>query len=375
MRRFADQLRDAVMSEVQAQYPELVGQRQDAVIVGPFKGLRRARLKVQQAAEQIPLDQVGAEVKGHATRDVQRVLGISNTDLFLGGQVAGWRRRNVDLITRMTSDTLDRVQGLLDDYDGVRVGETAAALQGAFDMSKARAELIARDQTLKLNANITQEAHRAVGIDRYRWSTSNDGSVRDGHAALEGQVFSYDDPPVTNQKTGDRNNPGEDYQCRCCAIPIVAEYEDAPEPVQVHDGGWDEAAHPRDERGQFADVGSLGTSVGADAARSSANRLVNFGISSSVREKPTRGLEHHASKFVGRDPNEVATSREYYLGDTGNTPLTLTVYHGGQVGIADGNHRIAVARAAGATKIKADVQYMGPKGSVKVMRRGQILPL
>jgi SPP1 gp7 family putative phage head morphogenesis protein len=226
MRKYASAMRTHICDAVRAQYPELLAQRTDAVIVGPFKGLQSARLKIRHEADQLPLDEVGSDVLGHVRRDVERVLGVSSEDLFLGGQLASWRRSNVDLITRMTTDTLDRVQTLLDEYDGMRVEETAAALQSAFDMSAARAELIARDQTLKLNADITQQAHKAVGIEQYRWSTSQDGSVRDGHAALEGQVFNYDDPPVTDERTGDRNNPGEDYQCRCVAVPIVEEYED-----------------------------------------------------------------------------------------------------------------------------------------------------
>ena len=44
--------------------------------------------------------------------------------------------------------------------------------------------------------------------------------VREMHKALAGKVFSWDDPPITNEK-GDRNNPGQDYGCRCYARPIV----------------------------------------------------------------------------------------------------------------------------------------------------------
>lgn len=44
----------------------------------------------------------------------------------------------------------------------------------------------------------------------YIWRTRRDGKVRSTHAAREGQVFSWNDPPQGG-------NPGEDYGCRCTA--------------------------------------------------------------------------------------------------------------------------------------------------------------
>lgn len=56
---------------------------------------------------------------------------------------------------------------------------------------------------------------------RYIWRTQGDDKVRPSHAANEGQIFAWDDPPPTG-------NPGEDYNCRCWAEPYD---NDAIEPV------------------------------------------------------------------------------------------------------------------------------------------------
>ncbi|MEM6780497.1 MAG: colicin E3/pyocin S6 family cytotoxin [Pseudomonadota bacterium] len=48
----------------------------------------------------------------------------------------------------------------------------------------------------------------------YVWRTVGDGKVRGAHAAREGQVFSWDNPP-------DGGHPGEDYNCRCWAQKYV----------------------------------------------------------------------------------------------------------------------------------------------------------
>ncbi len=49
--------------------------------------------------------------------------------------------------------------------------------------------------------------------ERYIWRTAGDGKVRPSHAANNGQVFSWDDPPETG-------NPGDEPGCRCVAIPL-----------------------------------------------------------------------------------------------------------------------------------------------------------
>lgn len=46
----------------------------------------------------------------------------------------------------------------------------------------------------------------------YIWRTRGDGKVRPEHAANDGKVFAWDNPPPTG-------HPGEDYGCRCRAEP------------------------------------------------------------------------------------------------------------------------------------------------------------
>ncbi|ODR99451.1 hypothetical protein AUC68_05655 [Methyloceanibacter methanicus] len=56
----------------------------------------------------------------------------------------------------------------------------------------------------------------------YIWRTRGDGRVRPSHAANDGKIFAWDDPPPTG-------HPGEDYGCRCRAeayVPDTAEFFD-----------------------------------------------------------------------------------------------------------------------------------------------------
>ena len=44
--------------------------------------------------------------------------------------------------------------------------------------------------------------------------------MRDSHRHLNGKRFSWNDPPVVDARTGRRCHPGQDYQCRCVALPV-----------------------------------------------------------------------------------------------------------------------------------------------------------
>lgn len=147
---------------------------------------------------------------------------------------AGFVRRNVRLIKGLQSDQIDRLEAIVNGAGAIggRVEPLAQTLEREFNLTKARASLIARDQTLKLNAQITQERQQAAGVETYIWTTAGDSRVRgkpgglypnsaSNHWKLDGTRQSWAKPPITNEETGARNHPGEDFQCRCVALPDV----------------------------------------------------------------------------------------------------------------------------------------------------------
>jgi SPP1 gp7 family putative phage head morphogenesis protein len=125
-------------------------------------------------------------------------------------------------MTKGSEKYLDKVRQVIEDPDNlhVRVEGLAKQLQDVAGSSDWDAERIARDQTLKLNSQLSQTRQQNAGVTSYTWSTSLDERVRPMHAALEGTTQTYADPPVTT-KDGERNNPGEDVLCRCLAIPVI----------------------------------------------------------------------------------------------------------------------------------------------------------
>jgi len=89
----------------------------------------------------------------------------------------------------------------------------------------------------KLNGRFTQERQTDAGIDSYVWRTMEDERVRETHDAVDGQTFPWSAPPEET----DNNHPGEDYQCRCWAEPVLPESLDVSADILPEDdtGGDD----------------------------------------------------------------------------------------------------------------------------------------
>lgn len=170
---------------------------------------------------------VGPLFDRHAARvaaengKAMRAIGIRAHDLRIGGELAKRRDENIQLVEKAGRAYASSVREIFDDpsVHGLTVDQLKAKLQERADVSESRAELIARDQTLKLNGAITQIRQENAGVDSYTWSTSLDERVRPEHAALEGEVFAWSSPPSVG-------HPGQDINCRCVAIPVIEGLED-----------------------------------------------------------------------------------------------------------------------------------------------------
>lgn len=128
---------------------------------------------------------------------------------------------NTQLIKSVPTQFMDKVKSkvLLNIQQGRRYTEIANEIQGELDTTARRAKLIARDQTAKMQAAITEAKQKALGIESYVWETAGDERVRDSHRAKDGKEFRWDSPP------SDTGHPGDDINCRCVARPVI-KFED-----------------------------------------------------------------------------------------------------------------------------------------------------
>ena len=103
---------------------------------------------------------------------------------------------------------------------GMRAENLEDFIVESFNVSRRKAKFLASHETSLLLSEYRETRYIELGLERYKWSTSNDTKVRDTHRKLNGKIFFFKHPPVVNKK-GDRKNPGKDFRCRCIPMVIV----------------------------------------------------------------------------------------------------------------------------------------------------------
>jgi uncharacterized protein with gpF-like domain len=93
--------------------------------------------------------------------------------------------------------------------------------------TRKRANFIAQDQTRKAYNNLSIAKMASVGVNEFQWFHSNAGKVpRPFHktmspAGLNRGIFSIKNPPIIDEKTGERGFPGQLINCRCFPKPVI----------------------------------------------------------------------------------------------------------------------------------------------------------
>jgi SPP1 gp7 family putative phage head morphogenesis protein len=126
------------------------------------------------------------------------------------------------LITSLPLEAAQRIEVYAVDYmtRGIRASELVKRVMATGEVTKSRANTIARTETSR-TAGVLQEIRaKSVGSEGYIWRTSEDIDVRDRHRRLNGKFFTWASPPITGEN-GERSHPGGIYNCRCWAEPVL----------------------------------------------------------------------------------------------------------------------------------------------------------
>lgn len=142
----------------------------------------------------------------------------------LGDVVKANIAENVQLIKSIGSRYLDSVQQSV--MQAITTGnglqELVPALTRHEGVNIRRARNIANDQVRKVTSTVAKARAQANGLTKYKWVHSGGGKEpRPLHVSYSGRIFSYDDPPVIDERTGERGIPGQAINCRCVQAPVL----------------------------------------------------------------------------------------------------------------------------------------------------------
>lgn len=187
---------------------------------------------------------------------VQSCIGRSfiPEEAWASGMLTEWASKNHDLIKSISDQYIDKANTIVTKAvsEGLVYSEVRDKIR-ALDknMTRTKAELIARDQIGKLNGALTKKRMADAGVDLYEWQTVGDERVRGtpsagkkgpsavpSHYAMDGMICRWDDPTVYRDpkdptKTWKprtdimpKAHPGEEICCRCTAIAYMEDLFD-----------------------------------------------------------------------------------------------------------------------------------------------------
>lgn len=147
-----------------------------------------------------------------AATAINKEEGITNR------QKTEWIAENVGRLADLPNKYFVEAEEILS--EGLERGERIESLQKKLiersDVTASRGQLIARDQTNKLNGRVTEARQNSLGITHYFWRSVRDGRVRTEHQARDAANKRY------SWKRGPADgHPGQPINCRCWAQPDI----------------------------------------------------------------------------------------------------------------------------------------------------------
>lgn len=142
---------------------------------------------------------------------------------------------NVGLIKSIAQEYLQKVQGAVmrSITTGNGLQDLVPALEQYEGQTHRRAKNIALDQTRKTYNSINKGRMQKIGIKAFEWIHSGGGAhPREDHLALDGKIFSFDNLPVIDQRTGERGIPGQAVNCKCTMAPALKHEGEADDAVE-----------------------------------------------------------------------------------------------------------------------------------------------
>lgn len=132
---------------------------------------------------------------------------------------------NVSLIKSIPEQYIKQVEGsvMRSITTGNGLQDLVPAIEKYDGVTQRRAANIARDQTRKAYNSINKGRMQAIGVKQFEWIHSGGGAKpRPDHEEMDGQIFSFDDLPVIDPRTGERGIPGQAPNCGCTMRPVFS---------------------------------------------------------------------------------------------------------------------------------------------------------
>jgi SPP1 gp7 family putative phage head morphogenesis protein len=229
LRRIAHHVGDIVRGFIpglaqEQQPPGLLRQLQDALrgyarLITPWAQTAAERMLAEIARR----DRIAWEEHGKLIgRLLRREIEQAPTGTAMRGLLEG----QVELITSLPLEAAQRVQDLAVEglSSGARWTEIAKEIMATGDVTRSRANTIARTEVGRAATTLTQARATYIGSPGYVWRAVMDADSRPRHRELDGQFILWNDPPIASEPGQKimKYHAGAGPNCRCWPSPVLA---------------------------------------------------------------------------------------------------------------------------------------------------------
>lgn len=145
-------------------------------------------------------------------------------DDFMQDEIAKRYTENLDFwVKNWTEDQIVKMRNQVSVMANVGKSTKAIAdyIQKEFGISQNHAKFLARNESAIATSSYLSAKYESEGFTHFKWHTIMDGRERQLHKQLNGQIFRFAEPPIIDERTGQRGLPGQTYNCRCTFSPVI----------------------------------------------------------------------------------------------------------------------------------------------------------
>lgn len=109
---------------------------------------------------------------------------------------------------------------------GYRLDKVQELLEKEYDFMARKAKFLAQNETTIMLSEYKKVTYKEMGFNKFIWRTITDGKERPLHKALNGTIWSYDDPPVIGIYKGQKVKglPGQAFNCLVGDMNIISPF-------------------------------------------------------------------------------------------------------------------------------------------------------
>lgn len=103
---------------------------------------------------------------------------------------------------------------------GYRYDKVQELIEKEFGIMSRKAKFLAQNETNIMLSEYKKVTYKEMGSNAFVWRTITDGKERELHKKLNGTTWTFDNPPIIDERTRQTGLPGQTYNCRCEMLPL-----------------------------------------------------------------------------------------------------------------------------------------------------------